>query len=130
MFKGYKTKKEMDKHVKTEHKAQQDSVKLVCISCDKDFPSQHSLKQHLNAKHNNERDLPVGHPQRAQKKNNESLKIACVQCDKRFATGKEVQDHMVEHTLNNAEQNFKNPVMDKICRYFKNGFCSKGELPL
>ena len=124
---GYKTKKEMNEHMQAQHKVQQDSVNLACISCDKTFPSQHSLKQHLNSKHKKEEELPVGHPQRAQNKNNESPKIACVQCDRRFSTGREVQDHMLEHTGNKAEQSFKTPVMDKVCRYFQNGFCRKGD---
>ena len=73
------------------------------LSCDKEFLSQHSLKQHLNSKHKNEGELPVEHPQRAQKQNNQTYNIACVQCDRRFSTGKEVQDHIQEH---NKEQNF------------------------
>ena len=67
---------------------------IVCISCDKEFLNQHSLKQHLNSKHKTEGELPVGHPQRSQKQNNLSQNTACVQCDRRFTTGKEVQDHM------------------------------------
>ena len=95
----------------------------MCISCDKEFLNQHSLKQHLNSKHKTEGELPVGHPQRSQKQNNLSQNTACVQCDRRFTTGKEVQDHMQEHIGNNKEQNFINPDMDKIRRYFKRGFC-------
>ena len=34
---------------------------------------------------------------------------------------------MLEHTGNKAEQSFKTPVMDKVCRYFQNGFCRKGD---
>ena len=81
----------------------------------------------MNSKHSNEKELPVGHPQRAHMKNNESTNIACLQCDKRFTNGKEIQDHMKEHTGGNAGQEFKNPGVDKICRYFKNGFCRKGD---
>ena len=110
------------------HTEIQESVNLVCISCDKEFNSEHSLKQHMNSKRINVNALPVGHPERARKNNNETLKIACVKCDKRFSTGKDVEEHMQEHNGDgNTDQEYENPSVDKICRFFRNGYCSKGD---
>ena len=126
---GHKTKRELIEHNQQMHKANDDLVNLVCITCDKEFPSQHSLKQHMNSKHNSQDGLPVGHPQRAEKKNQESLKIACTQCDKKFATGNQIDEHMKEHVgYEQTNQAFAKPVADKICRYFsRNGYCIKGD---
>ena len=71
--------------------------------------------------------MPVGHPQRAQQKNAESKNISCIQCEKRFSTGKEVEHHMKEHTAEADGQKFENPSVEKACRYFKSGFCRKGD---
>ena len=124
----HKTKKDMDDHIKTVHNAEEGVNRLACQSCDKAFPSQHSLKQHINSKHMSEKDLLAEHPQRARMKNAESLKIACTQCDKNFATGKEIDDHMTEHDgSNHTEQDLTKFGYDKVCKYFRNGFCLKGD---
>ena len=98
---------------------------LKCITCDKEFQTQHSLKQHLDTKHkSNNIKFPVGHPGRYEQQKN----IKCTKCGKLFQTGREVQEHMVEHTVeNNDEQTHQFVRKEKICRYFKNGFCFKGE---
>ena len=115
--KRHKTKGELTEHIQ----ALLNSI-LVCITCDKNFESQHSLKQHMSSKHSSERSFPVGHPQRTQLKNHETLNIACTKCDQKFANGRQVDLHMKDHT-----DGFKTPTSDKICRYFRNGYCAKGE---
>ena len=98
----------------------------VCIACDKKFPTEHSTKQHMQSKHHNnsKSSLPVGHPDRYHRKEVVQNK-ACVKCSKVFATGKETEDHMKEHAR--ANDGFEYPRTEKICRYFRNGFCAKGE---
>ena len=123
--KMFKTKNEAKEHEETH------SNKFVCITCDKVFLSEHSFKQHMQSKHgNNDRartSLPVGHPNRYQRK--ESVQnIPCTICSKVFATGKEVDDHMEFHKEENkTQQGFQSTWKEKICRYFRNGFCFKGE---
>ena len=54
--------------------------------------------------------------------------LSCLKCSKVFATGKAVEDHMTEHGNNNDTQiEYENPMKQKICRYFRNGFCVKGD---
>ena len=55
-------------------------------------------------------------------KNHEALNIACTKCDKMFANGRQVDEHMKDHVVG-----FNTPTADKICRYFRNGYCAKGE---
>ena len=69
---GYRTKNEMSAHFQAKYTEKQESVNLIFITCDKGFNSQHSLKQHMNTKHANVDVLPVGHPERAQKKDKET----------------------------------------------------------
>ena len=89
---------------------------------------QTSLQQHMNQKHKTTVSFPVGHPDRVKNKNSKSPKIACVQCDKRFSTGAKIEKHMKEHTgSNHSNSEFESPIKEKIRRYFKNGFCMKGE---
>ena len=103
---------------------------LTCITCDKQFASEHSIKQHMQSKHssvNNQR-LPVGHPQRYQKVNLPQ-NIACVQCGEIFPTRRDVDDHMTVHTEENNrnKKDFVNPWKEKTCRYYRNGNCFKGD---
>ena len=119
--KGHKTRSQLNEHLLGAHKAEQEA-NLVCITCDKNFMSQHSLKQHMSSKHVSERSYPVGHPQRAQMKNKEILNIACTKCDQKFENGTQVDEHMKYHT-----GGFKAKSFDKICRYFRKGYCAKGE---
>ena len=135
----FKTDVEMKEH-KRVHNKSQEKTELICIACDKAFQSEHSFKQHMLAKHHtrnqsrsvtpdrgDKQSLPVGHPQRYQNKNI-NQNIACLQCSKVFATGREVEDHMTEHTEENMNQmEFEVPQQDKICRYFRKGFCFKGD---
>ena len=120
---AFKTRSELKRHEGTH--TQKSSVRgFKCISCDKDFQAQHSFKQHLDTKHNNTKKFPVGHPGRYVEHKN----IACTKCDKLFYTGSEVEEHMTEHrATNKSEQNFQFQRKRKVCRYFKNGFCFKGE---
>ena len=50
------------------------------------------------------------------------MNIGCTKCDKKCANGRQVDEHMKEHA-----GGFKTPTFAKICRYFRNGYCSKGE---
>ena len=119
----HKTKNELNEHMKCTHKVEKDISYVKCGMCDKNFISEHSLKQHTNIKHINDRNIPVGHPLRAQKNNQETLNIKCTKCDKNFATGNQVDEHMKLH-----EKDFERTSSDKICRYFRKGYCAKGEL--
>ena len=119
--KGHRTKSQLDEHIQGAHKVKPDTT-LVCITCDKNFESQHSLKQHMSSKHVSERNFPVGHPQRAQMKNKQILNIACTKCDQKFENGTQIDEHMKYHT-----EGFKTKSSEKICRYFKKGYCAKGE---
>ena len=70
--------------------------------------------------------LPVGHPGRYQRMQQNGKSMACTLCDKRFDTGKDIENHMIEHE-GEANEGFQTPREEKICRYFRNGFCYKGE---
>ena len=118
------------------HKQVHIQKKLTCITCDKIFQTDHSFKQHMLAKHKDKdsspvpknNTLPVGHPDRYQKKQEVRKSIACMICSKLYATGKEVEEHMEEHTQENEQnEELEYTKEDKICRYFRNGFCFKGE---
>ena len=52
--------------------------------------------------------------------------IACTKCNKRFASGKEVEEHMEEH--NQQNEGFQSPRNEKVCKYFRSGYCAKGDV--
>ena len=118
----HKTRSELNEHIQSVHKSNQDVVNFECKMCDKVFVNEHSLKQHASSKHLNERGLPVGHPIRAQVKNQEKLNIKCTKCDEMFSNGRQVDEHMKLHTMS-----FEKSTSGKSCRYFRNGYCAKGE---
>ena len=107
---AFKTNNEMKGH-KEVHYRNQNPANFICITCDKSFQNEHSFKQHMISKHktnrNNlapvENNLPVGHPDRYRKN-----------LDNR--------NSMKEH-----ENGFNRYSEGKICKYFRNGFCVKGE---
>ena len=115
------------------HKETHIVKKLTCITCDKLFLTDHSFKQHMTAKHKNSQakspltndSFPVGHPERYQQKQEQRKCIACTICNKLFANGGEIEDHMEEHVQQNGK--FECPTKEKICKYFRNGYCAKGE---
>ena len=78
----------------------------------------------MQSKHSSlKQNFPVGHTQCYQRKA-VSQNIACVKCSKVFATGRDVEDQMVEHSTENEYNiEFKNPSKDKVCRYFRSGWC-------
>ena len=125
-FVSHITKKEVDEHMQKSHKNEDENLALGCNICDKQFPSQHSLKQHKTSKHKENNQLPVGHPERAYD-NPQRMLILCVECGKRFSNGNHVDEHMKEHRRISDENDFEKPKSNKPCRYFRNGFCCKGE---
>ena len=124
------TKQELNDHVEQKHKSNDKDEAYECDKCDKIFPSEHSLKQHKTSKHKSTNSLPVGHPERAQIENRDELKtlgISCVQCGKRFSNGTEIDRHMEDHINEPRNNVFREPRETKVCRYYRNGFCNKGE---
>ena len=124
---------ECNKSFKTlpEQKEHQENHKrnLICITCDKVFTAEHSIKQHMQVKHNtnNVQGLPVGHPQRYPR-GEVAQNFACAKCGKVFGTGSAVEDHMGEHDQENRnDKDFYDTRKEKDCRYFLNGRCFKGD---
>ena len=131
----FKTKGELNEHMDQYHKqSQNQQERLSCAKCGKVFSGEHSLKQHISSKHTEIKHLPVGHPDQAKLKNTSNSSISntahilCGQCGKAFKTGEEVEVHMQVHI--HIEEEEKGTFLEKnelkICRYFKRGFCSKG----
>ena len=120
------SRSDLDKHIQTVHKNENKGLNFSCTKCEREFPSQNSVKQHMNSMHKDDKRLPVGHHERADK-NSQRMIISCTECGKRFATGNQVEEHMKEHSSNIDEQHFEKSNKDKHCRYFRNGFCRKGD---
>ena len=128
----FKTKNDLVKHKQT-HIKDQEQVKMVCITCDKTFYTEHSFKQHMLAKHKEKEHTstsdyrPVGHPDRYQNKQENNRWFACTKCTKLCGGGSELEAHMAEHIDNSGRnEGFQRVHKEKICRYFKNGYCAKG----
>ena len=127
----FKTKNELNKHKDVEHShPNETAMEFNCITCDKKFRTEPSFKQHLHAKHKNQQhNLPVGHPDRNRSRVSSQC-IACRICDETFATGNALEEHMGKHryeTRSESENGFINARAEKSCRYYKNGFCVKGD---
>ena len=117
------TQEELKEHEES-HKNEFLQATLTCLTCNKQFLNEHSIKQHMQSKHSSlKQNFLVGHPQRYQRKA-VSQNITCVKCSKVFATGRDVEDQMVEHSTENEYNiEFKNPSKDKVCRFFRSGWC-------
>ena len=117
------TKDEMGVHERI-HTNRINENSFKCITCDKEFQAQHSLKQHLDTKHRKNTVFPVGHPDRY----HNQKKISCHDCNMIFNNEREIHEHKKEHMIeNNKEENYQFSRKDKVCRYFRRGFCVKGE---
>ena len=126
----YLTKQELNNHMNQSHENQPKERDNECDQCDRTFESEHSLKQHKQSKHKTTPNLPVGHPDRAQTGSiheKMSLDISCVQCGKRFTRGADIDLHMLEHIEEQTNGRFETPYESRTCRYFRDGFCKKGE---
>ena len=115
--------------LKIHHEEHHTSIqKFNCSVCDKNFITEPSFSQHMNSKHkSNNRNLPVGHPERLrtqEKVSHQQMKFACAVCGYRFQLPGEVEEHVREH---HGDERFETQNRNRICRYFKRGFCAKGD---
>ena len=120
----------MKVHIQKEHTEEQHQAIFECETCEKTFTTEPSLKQHTNskhAKHKERQNLPVGHPERVRDQESVSLmsmRNACNICGCRFQYQNQVEAHMREHNTN--QQGFERRQARKSCRYFRRGYCLKG----
>ena len=128
---AFKVNKDLKEHNQQKHAVEQIVTLYECESCEKTFTTQPALKQHKTSKHqNNYRDrqnLPVGHPERIAEQERvylQRLNISCAICGGRFQSQSQLEDHMKEHTTN--QQSFERQNANKPCRYFRRGYCAKG----
>ena len=123
--KQFNTREEIKDH-DISHVTEENEAPRICITCDKQFTTDHAIKQHMQSKHSsNKKSFPVGHPQRYQYEK-EPQNIACMKCDKVFSTGNEVDNHMNEHFNEKDLHDFEIPRKERMCRYYRRGFCKKG----
>ena len=122
----FKEKTDVKNHIKSTHAVQQNETIFECLVCDKTFSSEPSMKQHNSTKHKMQTNLPIGHPERI-KESNQRMKFGCVICGKSFALPNELEEHVEIHTRKETENGFLPSTSKITCRYFKRGYCSKGE---
>ena len=117
-------------HNQEKHAAKTDESTYDCNKCDKKFISEPSLKQHMNSKHKSAESLPVGHPDRVNNRetgSQESMRFACTLCGKKFPSANEIEIHVKEHSESqNGTEGFERQTSNRPCRFFKQGFCAKG----
>ena len=53
--------------------------------------------------------------------------ISCTECDKRFVSANQVEEHIKQHEDRTDQNQFEKINKHKLCRYFRNGFCRRGE---
>ena len=123
---GHRSKKEMEEHIQTEHRNRNKNITVSCNICRQEFPTEHSLKQHTQSKHKKSVQLPVGHPNRVNADSQRML-ISCTECDKRFVSANQVEEHIKQHEDRTDQNQFERINKHKLCRYFRNGFCRRGE---
>ena len=85
------------------------------------------MKQHINSKHTAQINLPIGHPERITE-SMQNMKFLCAICGQTFAVPTELETHVVEHAEEEKVDGFSSvTTRNIICRYFKRGYCSKGD---
>ena len=100
----FKTYSDMDNHINADHE-NKSSKEFICSKCNLYFKEQYELRLHN------------------QKKHVSSNSVDCQKCGRAFETRNDFKNHDVYQ----CEQMFTN-VPKKVCRYFINGGCNKGNL--
>ena len=122
----FENENDLKKHTEMKHVT---ISAFKCDECDKTFPTEASLRQHKSSKHKNNNRLPIGHAEwvRADRNETQTHKaFACTDCGQKFASIHEISEHVKEHTGETHKYNsFKK--VNKSCRYFKRGYCAKGD---
>ena len=98
------SEEELSEHVDKEHSS------FKCEVCEKIVQSQHALKQHMSSIHS---------------RNKRTINIECTECKERFLTGHKVEEHM--KTKHHSKDGFEVGRNRRECRYFRNGYCNKGD---
>ena len=101
---AFKTLKELDSHIKSVHtQASKENASFNCTMCDQSFDAKAKLRIHNEKQHMHQRINP------------------CENCGKIFKSSYTKNEHMNECTVGFQTVN------PQPCRYFMNGFCTKGE---
>ena len=140
----FKTQQEVNNHRKTSHGKR---PQFQCNKCEKAFASHDSLLQHAQTKHEESSRLPVGQDDRHLQQ--ERVKYACTNCPAEFKKEADLKVHATSHIFtilcNQCEEKFEcNDDLNhhmrtnhngftsekRMCRYFKQGRCTKGSMCL
>ena len=137
-----------------EHKELKHKIEIVfnCNKCEKTFSAQNALKQHIQTKHVTLAKLPVGHQNWAKEHNAKCYR--CTECREGFKTEQDLRVHKITHEKDipcdecdemfetkgdqnhhkrtvHGSQRYRNSgfqTVQKPCRYFLQGWCTKGEM--
>ena len=149
--KMFKTEQELQNHIKVSHKKEKEQFN--CNKCEKTFTTHIALKQHAQTKHEPSSRIPVGHQTWARQQNTQQIQrsfccpecfadfrnepdlrvhmkthdkdIQCSLCDEMFTT-KQDQNHHMRTVHRGASTKFTK--VQKPCRYFLQGWCTKGQM--
>ena len=99
--------------------------------CEKTFQTEPSLKQHIKSVHKKTVELPIGHPDRfteQERVTQQNMQYSCNLCGCIFRFQNQIQNHMKEHRTNfDSQQGFVNQNVNRACRYYRRGYCAKGD---